>query len=63
MYVMNRWTFPDNMEQPVTVAKRFKAYTVFIHSEAGIVGWNPTQGMDVWYVYVFILCLCCHMFR
>jgi hypothetical protein len=27
------------------------------------VGSNPTQDMDVWYVYVFILCLCCPVFR
>jgi hypothetical protein len=36
---------------------------VFARSEAGIVGLNPTQGMDVWSVYVFILCLCCPVFR
>jgi hypothetical protein len=30
---------------------------VTVRSEAGIVGSNPTQDMDVWYVYVFILCL------
>jgi hypothetical protein len=41
--------------QPVTVAERSKACTVFARSEAGIVVSNPTQGMDVWYVYVFIL--------
>jgi hypothetical protein len=35
----------------VTVAERSKACTVFPRSEAGIVGSNPTQGMDVW-------CLC-----
>jgi hypothetical protein len=42
-----------------TVAERSKTYTVFGRSEAGIVGSNPTQGMDVWcalYVYsVFML--------
>jgi hypothetical protein len=27
------------------------------------VGSNLTQGMDVWCVYVFILCLCCPVFR
>jgi hypothetical protein len=43
---------------PVTVAERSKACTVFARSEAGIVSSNPTQGMDVWCVYVFILCLC-----
>jgi hypothetical protein len=32
---------------PVTVAERSKACTVFARSEAGIVGSNPTQGMDV----------------
>jgi hypothetical protein len=40
---------------PITVAERSKACTVFARSEAGIVGSNPIQGMDVWYVYVFIL--------
>jgi hypothetical protein len=48
---------------PVLVAERSKACTVFPRSEAGIVGSNPTQGMDVWYVYVFILSLCCPVFR
>jgi hypothetical protein len=32
---------------PVTVAERSKSCTVFDHSEAGIVGSNPTHGMDV----------------
>jgi hypothetical protein len=31
----------------VTVAERSKARTVFARSEAGIMGSNPTQGMDV----------------
>jgi hypothetical protein len=48
---------------PVTVAERSKACTVFSHSEAGIVGSNSIQGTDVWCVYVFILCLCCPLFR
>jgi hypothetical protein len=26
-------------------------------------GSNPTQGMDVWCVYVFVLCLCYPVFR
>jgi hypothetical protein len=47
----------------VTVAERSKACTVFARWEAGIVGSNSTQGMDVWCVYVFILCLCCPVFR
>jgi hypothetical protein len=33
--------------QPITVAVRSKAGTVFARSNAGIVGSNPTQGMDV----------------
>jgi hypothetical protein len=40
---------------PVTVAERSKACTVFARSEAGIVGSNSTQGMDVcvrFYVFV-----------
>jgi hypothetical protein len=50
---------------PVTVAERSTACTVFARSEAGIVGMNPTQGMDVWFVCVCVrvgvrvfLCLC-----
>jgi hypothetical protein len=31
----------------ITVAERSKACTVFARSEAGNVGSNPTQGMDV----------------
>jgi hypothetical protein len=37
---------------PVRVTERSKTFTVFARSEAGIVGSNPTHGMDVWYVYV-----------
>jgi hypothetical protein len=48
---------------PVTVAEQSKAWSVFARSEAGIVGSNPIQGMDVWYVYVFILGLCSPVFR
>jgi hypothetical protein len=43
---------------PVTVAERCKACTLFARSEAGILGSNSTQGMDVWCV-----CLCCPVFR
>jgi hypothetical protein len=42
---------------PITVAERSKSCTAFARSEAGIVGSNPTQGMDVWCMCVF-LCLC-----
>jgi hypothetical protein len=48
---------------PVTVAVRSKTWTVFACSDAGILGSNPTQGMDVWCVYAFILCFCCPVFR
>jgi hypothetical protein len=52
-----------NLILPVTVAERSKACTLFARSEAGIMGSNLTQGIYVWYVYVFILCLCCSVFR
>jgi hypothetical protein len=41
---------------PVTVAERSKHGTVFARSEAGIVGSNLTQGMDVWCA-VFCICV------
>jgi hypothetical protein len=43
--------------RPITVAAQSKTLTVFGHSNAGIVGSNPTQGMDVCvFVYsVFVL--------
>jgi hypothetical protein len=37
------------------VAARFKAWTVFARSNAGIVGSNPTQGMDG--VRLFRVCI------
>jgi hypothetical protein len=41
------------------VTERSKACTVFARSEAGIVGSNPTQGMDVWCVCVCaFFCVC-----
>jgi hypothetical protein len=42
---------------PITVAARSKAWTVFARSNTGIVGSNPTQGMDVyvWVYSVFVL--------
>jgi hypothetical protein len=42
---------------PITVAK---VWTVFARSNAGIVGLNPSQGMDV---CVRLLCLCCSVCR
>jgi hypothetical protein len=41
--------------QPITVAARSKAWTVFARSNAGNVGSNPTQGMDV---CVRLFCVC-----
>jgi hypothetical protein len=43
--------------------QRSKAWTVFARLEAGIVVSNLTQGKNIWYVYVFILCLCCPVSR
>jgi hypothetical protein len=37
----------NNYLPPVTVAERSKACTAFTRSKAGIVGSNPTKGMDV----------------
>jgi hypothetical protein len=45
--------------EPVTVAARSKAWIVFRHSEAGIVGLNPTQGVCILCVYAFVLSLFC----
>jgi hypothetical protein len=42
---------------PVTVAERSKEYIVFARSEAGIVGSNPKQGMDVWWC-MCLFCVC-----
>jgi hypothetical protein len=59
------YTFVHNNSSSlsVTVVAWSKARTVFARSDAGIVGSNPTQGMDVWCEYAFILCLCCPLFR
>jgi hypothetical protein len=41
---------------PITAAARSKAWTVFARSNAGILGSNPTRGMDVCLFYsVFVL--------
>jgi hypothetical protein len=45
------------------IADRSNTRTVFARSEVGIVGSDPTQGMDVWCVYAFIMCLCCPVLR
>jgi hypothetical protein len=43
------------LSDPVAVTARSKAWTVFTHSNTGIVGSNPTQGMDV---CVRLSCVC-----
>jgi hypothetical protein len=53
---------PTYIRWPVTVAARSMSWTVFTRSDAGIVGSNPNQGMDLWYMYAFIFCLCCPVF-
>jgi hypothetical protein len=40
----------------ITVAARFEAWTVFVRFDAGIVGSNPIQGMDVC-VHLFCVCV------
>jgi hypothetical protein len=40
---------------PITVAARYQAGTVFVSSNAGIAGSNPTRGMDV---CVRLFCVC-----
>jgi hypothetical protein len=47
----------------VTVDERSRACTVLARSDAVIVGLIPNSGMDIWCVCVFILCLCCPVFR
>jgi hypothetical protein len=42
---------------PVTVAEWSKARTAFARSDAGIVGSNSTQGMDVWCMCLFCVCV------
>jgi hypothetical protein len=38
------------------MAERSVAWTVFVRSDTGVVGLNPTRGMDV---YLCLFCLCC----
>jgi hypothetical protein len=46
----------STVEVPITVAVQSKTWIIFTLSNTGVVGSNPTQGMDVVYI---ILCLCC----
>jgi hypothetical protein len=52
LIITNDYNSPTNLcrlliTTPVTVAERSKVCTVFALLEAGTVGLNPTQGMDV----------------
>jgi hypothetical protein len=45
---LQRSLYSENAKQlPVTVTSLSEAWTVFAHFNAGIVGSNPTQSMDV----------------
>jgi hypothetical protein len=44
-----------SLKMPIAVAALSKVRTVFVRSNAGIVGSNPTQGMDV---CVRLFCVC-----
>jgi hypothetical protein len=46
---LQQFTLPDTKRSyiPVTVAARSNALNVFVRSNTGIVGSNPTRGMDV----------------
>jgi hypothetical protein len=46
------------LQVPIIAAARSKVWTVFAHSDAVIVGWNPTQGMDIWCVCMRLFCVC-----
>jgi hypothetical protein len=47
--------FTLSFASPITVAAWSQTWTVFARSNAGIVGSNPTQGMDV---CVRLFCVC-----
>jgi hypothetical protein len=56
---MKRFIICSLHQTPITVAALSKAWTVFARSNAGIVGSNPTQGMDVCvWVYCVYVVLC-----
>jgi hypothetical protein len=53
MFIENLWLVIDPV--PITVAAQSKVLTVFARWNAGIVGSNPTRGMDVGVYSVFML--------
>jgi hypothetical protein len=46
---------PLHVSKPITKAMRSKAWTAFARSNTGIMGSNPTQGMDV---CLRLFCVC-----
>jgi hypothetical protein len=50
-----RFSYSSLHVSPITVAAQSKAWTVFARSNTGIVGSNPTQGMDV---CMRLFCVC-----
>jgi hypothetical protein len=53
-YAFNEVLYKKNCDA-ITVTSPSKARTVFARSNAGIVGSNPTQGMDI---CVHLICVC-----
>jgi hypothetical protein len=51
IYLYNR----EHIHVPIAVAARFRACTVFDRSNTGIVGSNPTKGVDA---CVRLFCVC-----
>jgi hypothetical protein len=63
--LITRHHIPENSSLYFTaiLSSTSKAWTIVARSDVGIVDSNPTQGMDIWCVYAFILYLCCPVFR
>jgi hypothetical protein len=57
IFVVRRYRVSNLKSRPITVTARSKARTVFDHSNAWIVGSNPTQVMNVRIVCVYSVCV------
>jgi hypothetical protein len=56
-FLYSCWLFYDLLlARQITVAEQSKVWTLFAHSNTGIVGSNPTRIMDV-YVRLFLVCV------
>jgi hypothetical protein len=53
LVIFYRFLYRYIKARPITVAAQSEAWTVSAHSDAVIIGSNPTQGIDVWRVYVY----------